>query len=96
VGVVGADPAEAGKVDAVLVHEDAAHPDAGGLGVGAHADAAAFQVLRPKLALRGVVDDGVVLEARHHHGGQQHQRPAVGLGLQEMPMASSPASNAPR
>ena len=83
VGVVGAHPAQAGKIDAMLVLEDAAHPDAGGLRVAAHGDAAAFQVLRFQLALRGIVDDGVVLEARHHHGGQQDERLAVNLGLQE-------------
>ncbi len=83
VGIVGADPADAGKIDAVLVLEDAAHPDAGRLRVGAHGDAAAFHVLGAELAARGIVDDEVVLEARHHHGGQQHERPAVGLGLEK-------------
>ncbi len=52
VRVVGADPADAGEIYAVLVLEDAAHPDAGRLCVGAHGDAAAFHVLGAKLAAR--------------------------------------------
>ena len=77
------DPLHAVDVDAVVVLQMAAQPGAGGLGVGAHADAAAFEIRQREFPARGIVEQRAVLEASEHHAGHQHQRLAVRLRLQK-------------
>ena len=81
-GVLERHPFHLAEVEAVILPENAADPDARGLRERAHADPAAGQVLRPHDAAFGIVQHRAMLEAPHHSRRHEHERLAVGLGLQ--------------
>jgi hypothetical protein len=83
VAVVQRHPGDLVEVDAVFVAQDAADPQRGGLGIGAHADLLALDVLRVQVAEVAVEAGAVVLEAPRDRGRQQHVGLAVGFRLQE-------------
>ena len=75
--IVPAQPFELAKIDAVLVLQDAAHPDAGGLRIGAHGDLLAFKRFGVHRRALFAADEELMLETANHGGGQQNQRLSV-------------------
>ena len=69
-------PGDSAEIDAVLVLENAANPDARGLRIGAHADLPAFQVLRPGLCRSLSAQTRLVCGSRLHSGNAS---PVIGL-----------------
>ena len=80
-GILGGDPGDALRVHVVVGLQDAAQPDAGGLRIGAHADALADQVLRAAYRRVAPAHQRTVMEAAHQHDRQADDRLGVGVRL---------------
>ena len=74
----GLQPADLREIDAVVLGEDAAHVDAGGLRPFRDADGAAFEVLRGlDAAIAAHVDRRMAVNARRKHRDRHHRRRAL-------------------
>ncbi len=82
-GIFESHPLDAIEIDTVIVLQNAADPSGGGHGVSPYADPAAREVGQRDPSAPGIVDEKRVRQSAHHHRGQQHQRFAVSLRLQE-------------
>ena len=81
--VAGEDPRHLAQFDAVLVLQDAAHPESRRHGVAAvDADPLAFEILRRADAGVRVVDDGAMMKRAHREDGNRGERLAVGARAQ--------------
>jgi hypothetical protein len=71
------------QIDAVIVLQDAANPRRCGHRIGANPDAPAREIAGRNPAAFGIVDKEWVRHAANDNCGQEHERFAIGLGLQE-------------
>ena len=72
--ILEGDPLDLVEIDAVVAREYAADPRAGGDGIGTNPNTLAGEIGRLQLAPLGIIGNGVMLAARHHHGRQQDVR----------------------
>ena len=71
------------QIDAVIVLQDAANPCRRGHRIGADPDAPAREIAGRNPAAFGIVDKEWVRHAANDNCGQEHERFAIGFGLQE-------------
>ena len=81
--LLGAEPGHAVEINAVFMPQDPAHPHAGCLRVGAHADTAPLDVLRPHHAFVGAISNAMMLKAPDDRRRQHHERNAGLPGLKK-------------
>ncbi|MGZ9051774.1 MAG: hypothetical protein ACXW3N_06150 [Rhodoplanes sp.] len=81
-GILESHPADARGIDAVELLQHAAQPHAGGLAVGAHADAPSGKIGRIEPPARRIIGDRMKLPAAHHRHRDQHIGGALRLRLE--------------